>query len=588
MLMKRWYKIVLIGSIFTGLLGGCAKEQTELLPMPTVMPDASVTATLTPTAMPDASVTATLAPTAVSEGKVAIIEDNFGDVRFCNYLKEKYDDDGDGFLSEAERNAVTEFRLHPTRFMLEPYTSLKGFSYFPKMETLELNSVKSIEICNLPKLKSISWSGQNSVQVMKIGDVTIKDCPLLEEIRLEDALFIGGSEAEISKVVVENCPAADWLFLKGADMKKVSLEASGAPLLRVSVIADENGDWTGEMVLESSNTLQMRPMPLLNVVEKKIVMDKMNVTWKGKALSFEQPVQELEHMIREVQNGFSVEVQEVIPELCDDAGRKAYSVRLESAQLASDHYMLSALGLESYKELREKYEYYYDSLVMYVEQEPTQDQFSFEWGEDVLLQISEYSQEKGMCGAIWENSEYGVSGKLVYSDGNGKEEIGLIMPFLYYSITEEGLTIRTDEVWEPEAGKYDTKAAGREAEQLAEGDILICKENFSNILFRDYLREELDVDHNGVLSREERETVTLIDLTQRAMGADVLDGFGYFPNLESIYLEPCRKISCVDCPELLDIEIFGDGEETEVEVENCPRLEKINKDAYWGCEGGIM
>ncbi|MBQ8315220.1 MAG: hypothetical protein IJX95_05720, partial [Lachnospiraceae bacterium] len=54
-------------------------------------------------------------------------------------------------------------------------------------------------------------------------------------------------------------------------------------------------------------------------------------------------------------------------------------------------------------------------------------------------------------------------------------------------------------------------------------------------------------------------------------------------------LLPCRKLSCVDCPELMEVAIFyplNDSHwmETEVEVQKCPKLKTVIRDAYWSYE----
>lgn len=567
--MKKRYKILLLGSIFVSCISGCAKGEEECIPTTGIAENVSVTATLT--------------PSSYSDGMIAITEDNFGDVRFCNYLKETYDGDEDGFLSEKERAAVTEVCLS-NRILIEPYASLKGFYYFPELEEMRLNSVRYIEVGAVPKLKIIEWEGATSTQVMRIGEVLVKDCPLLETILIGDTLFIGGSETELSRIEVENCPALEWMSVGSENMEKVSVKVPDASKLHLVLRGLKDGKWPHDMTLDSCSVLENEMVPLLNIAEKKVQTDEMNITWEGERIFFEESIHELENVIRTVQGGFSVEIQEVIPALYDADGRKAYSVRVESAQLASRNYGVYVSALDSSKELREKYDYYAKGLVMYLDQEPKKEQFSFSWKENLVLWLEEYSPRRGIRG----NMMCDVFGMLVYTDESGREELSEVQPYISYSITEEGLEIYTDEVWEPTNGRYDTKATVIENGQLSEGDVLICKENFSNIIFRDYLREEFDLDHNGVLSGAERERITLIDLQSIDLGLDVVDGLCYFPNLKSLYLSPCRKLSCVDCPELSEVAIFPVTEDeafTEVEVENCPKLDRVIRDAYWSCEG---
>ena len=109
---------------------------------------------------------------------VAISEENFGDARFCDYLKEKFDTDKNGYFSDAELAEVTELWAG-MRNILTPYSEMKGFSYFPALKRLQLNSAEKVEICDVPKLSEIELAGENSVQTYQLGDVTIKNCQVL-------------------------------------------------------------------------------------------------------------------------------------------------------------------------------------------------------------------------------------------------------------------------------------------------------------------------------------------------------------------------------------------------------------------------
>ena len=82
----------------------------------------------------------------------------------------------------------------------------------------------------------------------------------------------------------------------------------------------------------------------------------------------------------------------------------------------------------------------------------------------------------------------------------------------------------------------ETGAAAGEQEEdvIPEGDIEINSKNFPSYGFRDYITENIDNNpQDGVLSREEREAVTKIELKENTY-CPYFDGIEYFPNLETL------------------------------------------------------
>ena len=220
--MKRQKRIGVVIGVFLLCIGAVACKEPErkgscvnggMLPTLTIAPTA--------TPMP----TATVAP---MEG-VAISEENFGDVRFCDYLKEKFDADKNGYFSDAELAEVTEIRAG-MRNILTPYSEMKGFSYFSELKRLQLNSANKVEICDVSKLSEIELAGSNSEQIYQLGDVTIKNCPQLENIFIRDMKLL--EEKEVVEFTVENCPELRTMYLveEGINsLNRMILKISGVP-----------------------------------------------------------------------------------------------------------------------------------------------------------------------------------------------------------------------------------------------------------------------------------------------------------------------------------------------------------------------
>jgi len=129
------------------------------------------------------------------------------------------------------------------------------------------------------------------------------------------------------------------------------------------------------------------------------------------------------------------------------------------------------------------------------------------------------------------------------------------------------------------------KVADPEAERIP-----ITEEYFSGRYFRSYIREHVDTDKDGFLTRQEREHVTEVDLD---LGADsklledinVVDGLNWFPNMEfighmdgrvfEIYLDHHPGVKHLGSAEVWD--------EATYFIDGCDELESI-----WFCTNGDM
>ncbi|WP_126416496.1 InlB B-repeat-containing protein [Trueperella bialowiezensis] len=119
---------------------------------------------------------------------IAVDEANFPDPAFREHVASKLDLDGDGQLSEAERNAVTELRL-----TWHELTSAKGIEHFPNLEKLRVdrnelteldvsqntklvvleawdNQLTELDVTALPNLKELNVSGNPDLQNLDLSN----------------------------------------------------------------------------------------------------------------------------------------------------------------------------------------------------------------------------------------------------------------------------------------------------------------------------------------------------------------------------------------------------------------------------------
>lgn len=587
--MKRYKKVaVVLGTMFL-CMGAVACRNpfaankhvhVKITPTPTVAP-------------------VTKAPE-VPADSVAISEENFGDKDFCLYLKGKFDIDGNGYFSKEELLSVKVLWMG-MRNLGKPYSEIKGFSFFPELEWLVLNSATKVEICDVPKLTKIEVVGSNSVQSYQLGDVLIKNCPALETIWIQDVAESIGEGQEFTGLVVENCPQLKEMTLVGNSRNNfsgVSLRISGSPMLSLATYSCK----PAEMVLDTT-TVQFMELPVVDLKNKKVdTSGPEYITWNGETVTdYETALTELEETVLKLEEGFFVEVQEVIPALYDEQGRKAYQVLIDNKYLSGDYYGIRDVSLGYYGEYKN------DTFVMYSETPLTAENFRFRWQELLTVPTETYSPLRGIegqfCGTkTGENDEeirLGLAGDLFFGDGEKQEFYGEVEVDISYSVTpEKGLQLWTelDYSENPEGirvadGLWLTE--GSESGTCGTEELPITAEYFSNLVFRDYLKEWGDSDHNGYLSLEEREAVTKIHAGNYNMGPNVVDGFEYFPNLTKIHIGICEKLVCKECPELRLIAVEGDEPEdavigegaVEVVTENCPKLEvidtSIDADEYW-------
>lgn len=99
----------------------------------------------------------------IPEG-VAVDEINFPNMRFRNFVSEHYDGDGNGYLSDQERTAVTKITVSNTQI-----TDFTGVNYFTEVTELDVShatrkdtyTLETLDVSGMTKLKKLFCSNCN-------------------------------------------------------------------------------------------------------------------------------------------------------------------------------------------------------------------------------------------------------------------------------------------------------------------------------------------------------------------------------------------------------------------------------------------
>ena len=107
---------------------------------------------------------------AEGEDDVAIIEDNFPDELFLEYVKQ-FDENKDGKLSKEEREKVQEINVERTNKDDFAYDYLNGIEYFPHLKELNFanNQVKAIDLKKNKELSVLNCS-ENIIESLDLSE----------------------------------------------------------------------------------------------------------------------------------------------------------------------------------------------------------------------------------------------------------------------------------------------------------------------------------------------------------------------------------------------------------------------------------
>ncbi len=409
--MKREIAAFLMGGMLAFLAAGCSDEQKQPAPVPPRTTEAP-------------STPAAVLPMEV-EIEIPISENYFGDERFCTYLKENFDRDGNGFFSKEELMLVTEIKLKSSKYMITPYTELKGFSYFSELEHLELESVDSVVLCDVPKLKHVMFLSRYAVRV---GKVVIESCPELCSIYMSEVIFQSTGKEDENVFVVKDCPNFREVNVYDSDFSRAVVDFTDAPPGLEVRFDDVVLPVT--LKLDSSAFFFINPEMVCSVKEKTVsVPEEVEIVWRDGDAPFpaEKGLTELGKVIQQVTESFYVQLKETESLECDEYGRRAYAVTIESS-------VVNAEGYEFYlnQDIKKAYKTYLEHVIVYCNEqtrEEAEERFSIKWEESAETTVT-YSAACGMSGS------YRLSGRLY--DVTEEAELGYVLLRLNYSIDETG------------------------------------------------------------------------------------------------------------------------------------------------------
>lgn len=136
----------------------------------------------------------------------------FPDPAFLGWVR-KQDTDGDGFLSQTEREAVTRMDLRKLGIQ-----DLSGLEYFPALEYLNCseNDLVSLELADFPALTSLTCN-ENS----RLSELILSGVPTLEQLYCFDS--------SLSHLDLHGLPNLTYLAWGGSPLEELDL--SGNPNL---------------------------------------------------------------------------------------------------------------------------------------------------------------------------------------------------------------------------------------------------------------------------------------------------------------------------------------------------------------------
>lgn len=128
-----------------------------------------------------------IASVKAAETDVAIDQTTFPDTTFQTYISDKFDKNGDGSLSQAERTAVTAIKVNEGINGVK-ITSVKGIEYFPELTSLE---------CNKNSLTNLDVSNNTKLTVLDCRNNQLENLDVTQNTQLQKLWFYGNPISSI-------------------------------------------------------------------------------------------------------------------------------------------------------------------------------------------------------------------------------------------------------------------------------------------------------------------------------------------------------------------------------------------------------
>lgn len=365
-MIRKKARYIILFCFLAGALCACQEGQsanTGITPEPT--PEAVVTKPPEVTKAPLIIETPENSPTPyVMETAVPIDEAHFTSAVFREFIKEEYDKDSDGFLSWAERGAVTEMQLGDCGYNPFPGECLDGFEYFPNLTNLGIS---------------------NNCQAEQ---VIIRNHPSLQS-------FGGWEGGRIRRLQIENCPALTRIgfYIYRID----SLSVSGAPLAVLDLTHTRLDSITldADMVLYTSDGRTGEQIYTINEDDQFVYLCDSSYYAEEEGVCQQTPVEFTNQ--KEPQFPFSEEYWTECLENSEFGELELFRVQISEKEEAG----YNEKGQKGYAVrvfyTRSNHDYGDKTFVIYADEMPVREQFVFRPAAINGIENVEYSPNRGVC-----------------------------------------------------------------------------------------------------------------------------------------------------------------------------------------------
>ncbi len=548
---KKTAFIIFIFCLLAGLLCACHREQETgmtVTPVPglTALPGNTKVPSVTeePGNHPTAAPTRELSPTPVTgpEGeRIPIDEAHFTSADFRKVISDNYDTDGDGYLSDTEREAVLIISwaedVLPEGEMQDGFQVIDGLGYFPNLRFLSAG---------------------------RAGQIIIKDHPSIRGVCLARESFL----------YAENCPAFCSLSSHGVILNPVYISKAAQEFFwewnwgeTYRPESGQLGKWAldGELVIcmgaklpgilsrgkGGSGFYEELPVQWLERTEDGVVL--LEEFWKDYFVGKEVDFYEVSVSVwEEDRKGFPAYFGEGKEDVIEDSQGRGKWVLWASDPMTD----ATSRG-----------------IVCYAEEMPEAEKIKLRIGEKSKVSSLDYSTERTVLG-LWYELEFW------YQDGKREEKIGGLEAMSCSCIIRKDGTVcllSPDEaifsMKEYMGGAEFTEEPAQDSETLP-----IDGAHFSSGIFRRYLECYHNIDSKEGLSLKERESVQVLNFEGLfRFSGETLDGLEYFPKLTDLYPGYTGTLVVENHPSL---EIIGGAAPglKRLVVRNCPELRRIDLD----------
>ncbi len=530
--------------LFAGILCACHREQEAdmtVTPAPglTAPPENTMALSVTeepgnhPTVVP----TRKPSPTPVPEGeRIPIDEAHFTSADFRKVISENYDTDGDGYLSDTEREAVLTISwakdVLPEGELQDGFQVIDGLGYFPNLRFLSAG---------------------------RAGQIIIKDHPSIRGVRLARESFL----------YAENCPAFCSLFSYWINSNLVYI-SKAAP----DFFWEEH--W-GETYRPGSGQFGKRALDGELVVCMGTKLPRILSGEKGGSGFYEElPVQWLERtedgvvLLEEFWKDYFVG-KEIdfygVSVSAWEEDRKGYPPYFGEGQVkdvmedsqGKKKWLLSAYDPDPMSDETS------NGIVCYAEEMPEAEKIKLRIGENSKVFWLDHSEERTLLTLRYELEFW-------YQDGGAEKKIGgleeMSCPCI---IRKDGAVFFSMEDYMKDTEFSEEPEPDKEA-------IPVDVAHFSSGIFRRYLECFHNIDAKEGLSLKERESVQVLNFEGLfRFSGETLDGLEYFPKLTDLYPGYAGTLVVENHPSLEVIGGDAPGLKRLV-VRNCPELRRIDLD----------